>query len=159
MKVEKLLKFDNVVSINSIEELKKYINVDSINSGVEEIEFKTDDNSLFLFDSPDLNSAFLHEWAVNKLETLSENELQKMKIYHIKSTDEIKKLISQVHLNIGYDWNVQDSKAQKMNPQPKFEVFCIVLISSMDEYFWKSDDFDIVNEQIIQNAIDLLKLN
>jgi len=159
MEVSKLLQFKNVTQINSLEELNNKININLIEEGFEDVEFNLPKKSLFLFDSPDLNSAFLHEWCVNKLSTLTDGQLDGFDVYHIPVNDEISKVISKHHKNIGYDWDVKDSKANKMNPNPMFKIFMFIVLGEDNEYFWKSDDFDIINENIVTSSIDILVLN
>lgn len=164
VELKEFLDLPNVKQINTLAELdENFANLDELQntlmmSGDVNFEmFRAKKNTIVLFDCEDLNSAFLHEWALKYIKNLQENDeskvnfsLDNFNILYIKSDKKIKDYIKVFH-----KWNhipVENFDVKK------YEIFVMIFINQAGtaEFYWKSDDFDVINDNVVKVGIDLV---
>lgn len=153
--LEQFLALPNVIEIKTLEEFnEKIINVNDLYSHIKLMKeylpkdvVKCDDTSIIMLDCEDYNSAFLHEYY---LEKLSDNEKFKdVNVFYIKSTDKFKQLIKDIHKHVDIPVNNY--------PNKKFEIMLMVFKFTDDgiTFLWKTDDFGVINENDVYEAMQI----
>lgn len=151
----------NVKIIDSSKDLSdNFINLDELTEVIRmrgdllPEHINAEKNTIVLMDCVDPNSAYLHEWALNHIETLKEAEenfsLDNFNIIYIKSDEKFKELVKHLH-------KIHDIPIEH-HTDKKYEIFIMLYVNEggAPEFFWKSDDFDIITQKVVESGIDLV---
>ncbi len=134
-------KINNRIELEQIYPFLKQDNLKKLIESDDKLQLQAIKNTLIMFDSTDDNSAFLEEWFNNH-----KPKKTSFDVVLVKSSDEIKNFIKEIHGL--FNLPIEDENK-------KFEIFLIIIKDG--EFYWKSDDYDVIHEQTIKDAIEVLE--
>lgn len=145
--MKSFLELKNVTIVKNLDTIINqsvlFSDINNIDENLKNI-FNYNKNTLFLFDSEDYNSAFVHEWYLNS--HINGEITSDFNVIYIESTSIVRQFIKRWHKEIN-NIPVEDYDNKK------YEIFLMAIVN--DELLTKSDDFDIINQNTILDIIDI----